>query len=550
MNGAIRVVLLAAFLFFATAGSHASYGTPQRVQQWRVVEITLASRLPHTDPFRDVDVTATFTSPKMTITRPAFWDGGNTWKIRFAPPVTGAWTYVTHASDSADKGLDGCTGRIEAAPYNGDLAIYKHGFVTVSPNHRYFTYADGTPFFYLGDTHWFAMRERFSSSNLPGAVSQFRHEVDRRVEQGFTVYQSEWMSVTRGKPAATLEEPGYDWADGITENDLPGFRNVDRKFAYLADRGLVVANAMAWRGSILGYDDEYIRRLARNWSARYGAYPVLWTMAQEVDGSYPKDQPGLDAKWQTMAEALSASDDYHHPLSAHMCNQTAAVASNSLWRDKPYHTWYAAQIQGGPLWASCARDFWEAQPTKPAILYEPQYENFWTTESGERHQGYAAFLSGFYGFGYGVAGIWDDSYSCDPPDRGTIYDKNCHVWYEELERPSATQMTYLRRFFEAIDWWKLEPCYNIADRATLDEPKFARLAFSDRATVLLLYNATVKSGVLHRLKPGASYDASWYDPRRGAYILIGVVRADDGGNCAMPEKPDANDYLLRLLREK
>ena len=31
------------------------------------------------------------------------------------------------------------------------------------------------------------------------------------------------------------------------------------------------------------------------------------------------------------------------------------------------------------------------------------------------------------------------------------------VWWESLERPGATQMGYLRKCYESVEWWKLAP---------------------------------------------------------------------------------------------
>jgi len=540
-----RYLLLTAFILMCHwAPAFAGPQKPLQVETWRVVEIPLTSAKSYADPFNDVDVTAKFKCRATTISRPAFWDGGTNWKVRFAPTSDGLWTYTTSASDTANKGLDGCRGRILARRAASGPAIFRHGFPRVSNNHRYFVYADGTPFFYLGDTHWFAMRERFATSNLPGCPSQFKLEVDTRVEEGFTVYQSEWMSAHARNPATPDQEATYNWADGINETSLPGFHNIDRKFAYLADKGMVIANAMAWRFSIVKYDDAYLRKLARYWSARYGAYPVMWTMAQEVDSVYAKDPPNIDKKWQTMALALSQSDDYHHPLTAHMCDQSVTVASKSTWRDKPYHTWFAAQLQGGPVGTKTAADFWTSEPTKPAVAYEAGYENFWSTEASNRKQAYAAYLSGFYGFGYGVAGIWDDSYSCDPPDRGTTYDKNCHVWYDALVRPSGHQMGYMRAFFETLDWWKLVPVFDVSSVATVPEPAHVRLASDGPTTVMLLANTTTQSGVLHHLEPGATYESRWFNPRMGTWQAPIRATADTSGNLALPDKPDNQDWLI------
>jgi len=80
-------------------------------ERWHPVEITLIADKTHADPFYDTDVTATFTGPGgETLVRPAFWDGGNIWKIRFAPTEVGTWAYTTTCNDPSDSGLQGQRG--------------------------------------------------------------------------------------------------------------------------------------------------------------------------------------------------------------------------------------------------------------------------------------------------------------------------------------------------------------------------------------------------------------------------------------------------------
>lgn len=548
-------VVLAILCHIALAPSGVAAASPITGTVWQAVELTFNSQVAYPRPFYDVDMTATFTGPSgVTIERPAFWDGGSSWKVRFAATKTGRWSYATKCSDKSNKGLDGRRGTIDIAPYRGDLAIYKHGFVTVSPNRRYFVYADGTPFFYLGDTHWFMMRERFDASNLPGCPSQFKRCVDVRVDQGFTVYQCQCGM--GGYPGSAIDG-NYDWhrKTGIDDRDLAGFHNVDRKIQYLAEKGMVIANAMAWRSQVLGLDDDYLRRLARNWSARYAAYPMLWTMGQEIDGASPGEDPMLVPKWQTTAEALAASDAYHHPLSAHMHEEFQVTASTSLWRDKPYHTWYAMQNisnnghlhKDGPIWNSTAKDYWDSKPTKPAIVYEDQYENWGTDVGDARINAYAPYLCGFYGIGYGVAAIWDDRHSPDfPSNQPPTLDGTCGVWYEALDRPSGVQMSYMRKFFDTLKWWTLIPRYDMDQYLTVADPHNARLASSDTTVVALLWGGG--GAVLHRLAPGIEYTASWYDPRLGQWNAIGNIRADSAGNWTVPSKPAWKDYLLVLRR--
>ena len=121
------------------------------VERWNVVEIQLNAALHYSTPYIDVeDFTATFLSPTgMSMVMPGFWDGGQTWKIRFAPTLEGIWSYQTKASDA---NLNKQTGFITCTPYTGTLAIYQHGFLKPSANNRYLTYDDGKPFYWLGDT--------------------------------------------------------------------------------------------------------------------------------------------------------------------------------------------------------------------------------------------------------------------------------------------------------------------------------------------------------------------------------------------------------------
>ena len=56
----------------------------------------------------------------------------------------------------------------------------------------------------------------------------------------------------------------------------------------MADKGLVNAEAMIVFTMDIPqnpqkYALDYMKLLGRYWAARYGAYPVLWTVAQEVD---------------------------------------------------------------------------------------------------------------------------------------------------------------------------------------------------------------------------------------------------------------------------
>ncbi len=304
-------------MFFFTNLKAADY----TVEQWRVVEISLTSSVSYTDPFNDVEVTATFTGPGgITIVRPAYWDGGTSWQIRFAPTLTGNWTMTTACTITSNTGLHNISKTIQCNAYSGSYDIYKHGFLKADASGRYFVYSDGTPFFYLGDTHWLYTHER--NSVLGG-----------------------------GSHTGKDEEPHCNFRDGFDEKDIPGFRNIDRKFKYIADKGLVHANSsICWALDPAefpeSYSEAYMYKLGKYWAARYGAYPVLWTVAQEIDKNMYKKYDSITInKWFAVGKALYENDGYHHPLTAHMENVSSTRAVDSWWRDKTYHSWWSVQWQ-------------------------------------------------------------------------------------------------------------------------------------------------------------------------------------------------------------
>ena len=80
-------------------------------QKWIATDIELTAAKTYVNPYLNQAINCQFTGPqgqKMTI--PGYWDGGQKWVIRFAPPVVGKWTYTVSAADKADAGLHNVKG--------------------------------------------------------------------------------------------------------------------------------------------------------------------------------------------------------------------------------------------------------------------------------------------------------------------------------------------------------------------------------------------------------------------------------------------------------
>ncbi len=533
-----------------------------KAETWRVSELHFTASRSYDDGGGDrvrLDVQFSHRKTGRTLTVPAFWDGGDSFVVRFAPPEAGRWTWKSTCPE--DPALHGRKGTLRCREYTGPLAIYRHGFIQARKGTKYLMYADGTPFFYLGDTHWGMYSEDLSDEH-------FKKIVRRRVEQGFTVLQSEPI----GAPFHLLD--GHVDAD-----DIPGFRKADAYYQFIADAGLVHANAEFFFATSLtrelASDDEALKALCRYWVARFGAYPVLWTLAQEIDNDSYAELGGrffdyTDNPWVKIAEYLHAADPYSHPLSGHQENAVntsvtgagtepeeshadgngvSAFLSEAV-SERTGHSWWAAQWSP-PLHETpgpeAVRDYWLS--SRPAVNYEGRYCGVWTLNFGARAQGWISFLSGFCGYGYGAADIWlyHGGFQMDI----TSFDGVEHVtpqlkaipWQEALEYPSARQMIHLKNLLESFDWWNLTPVIP-GDPVFRDASGAAVYARTERMHLLYFYGKGTQTGRISGPVPDAGMQAQWYDPRTGEYrVAANPVREADG-YWALPPKPDGQDWVL------
>jgi hypothetical protein len=342
------------------------------VQYWNLVEISLRAQANYSNPYIDVDdVSATFTSSTGTsMTMPGFWDGGQTWKIRFAPTFVGIWTYRMNASD---VGLDNHTGFITCTQYTGPLSIYQHGFLKPSTNNRYLTYADGKPFYWLGDTHWsrFSIAERFNQSNDLRFSSMFEGMIDRRIEQGFTVWKAETFANNNEQGNPPVNEGGSGWNNNEFFVDLNSafWQNIDQRIEYLANKGMVISMAQGIGRSRTSTSDEVDhKRLARYILARYGAYPTVWITAQE----FPDVRSGSCGQcWADVAADVYDLDPYKRDNSMHNAYTNLIIYHDQVW-------YGFVTLQQGHNQVNSV-DHWLAQynamPPRPILEDEANYED-------------------------------------------------------------------------------------------------------------------------------------------------------------------------------
>ena len=534
------------------------------VEKWRIFEICLESTATYANPFMDVDVKAKFKSESgRVITLWGFWDGGNSWKIRFAPTDIGAWQYVTEASNADDNGLNGVSGTISCVPYEGELEIYRHGFLKVGPQGRYLVYNDNTPFFWLGDTHWtFVTEERFHESNCSRYDSQFKGCVDKRVAQKFNVYQCNFRDGKGFSVFGRYDEYLLETDHGYQPDINFIKENVDLKMQYLADQGLVIAAGFSWGSAIVpdGQLERY-KLLAKYLVSRYGAYPVIWTLGGELPGYFGgEEEAKMTAYWREVALVTEQIDGYGALQSVHLATDRPFPA---IYQGESWYDFSMSQAGHGdmPLNAAIYSDYRQLFPTMPLVESESLYEGI---RSGEcngsrtvtpemfRRIAYLCIQNGGCGYTYGACGVWELQWEAAAP--GTFWSNwGSMAWYDGLELPGANQLTIMKDFYESIGWHRLQPIPHLVKPSREMKNPEIRAHFAPSFTadeemrIIVGYFASGRSvPVSIRTLTAESYTGHWFDPATGETSLIdNQIKPAD--NCwTIPPKPGAGDMLVVL----
>lgn len=519
-----------------------------KVTTWRPIEIELHAAVADRHYF-DRQVTVRFSHESgQVIAVPAFWAGDAEWKVRFTPNLPGGWRYSV-TSTPADSGLNSASGGLlAAAPPIDAMPVHRHGFLRPSEVGTHLEHTDGAPFFWLGDTHWRFAAEELDHANKPGWASQFRGIVDRRVEQGFTVYQSNLLSFGDGWRTSPI------WGGGVPYEDLDLeylTGDLDVRFAYIADAGLVHALGIGWNDAV-DEDPEGLARFTRYLVARYGAYPMVWTLGGETPGYEPEHRQAKLDGWRNVALAITDVDGYDHPLTAHLTNERpiAAYYQGESWFDFTLHQHGHGDLDIEPHHYV---DHLSRFPGVPLVEGESFYEGITTVEHAGRRTAtatmvrqaaYRAIQSGCCGYSYGAQGCWNGAW--DESDWATPWGSM--PWFEGIDLEGATHLGHMRRFYESIPWSELRPT-TVLQSANPVNMMFhppAVTSRTDRRVVVAYFSETsTPVGLSLTDLPDEAFRLRWFDPRRGVTIAAGEPARPVDGRISLPTKPEPGvDWVL------
>jgi hypothetical protein len=358
--------MIAALLFAAFSAVSFARLQSGEVPVWQVQEVTFEAAREYANPYVDVECWVELSGPGFKKRVYGFWDGGRTFKVRFVATQPGEWSWASGSNHPDDAGLSGGGGKFKAVAWSAaelEENPNRRGFVRASENGHALRYADGTPFFLVGDTWLAASTWRLPIKGTPPAAGYlpapgmgFEEAVDYRKRQGFNSISfisafPNWAADSRGATVANKDgvflrnawEKFGHWApnakistpDGATTtakdmhdehgnrpfavfSDREGladfdrinpqyFASLDRKMRHLSEQGFVPFletirrdNAPSWK-AYFDFNTSY-GRFVQYLIARYGAFNLIFS--------------GIHLDWIPKDFSLTA-DEFNAALTQH-----------------------------------------------------------------------------------------------------------------------------------------------------------------------------------------------------------------------------------------
>jgi len=597
-----------AFVFIAFN----TLAAPTIIHVWETQELTFTAKNSYKNPYTDVIVWIELSGPGFKKRVYGFWDGGDTFHVRLVATQPGLWTWKS-GSEPTDPGLTGNTGSFTAIDWSEkekNENPLRRGFLKPSENRHALNYADGTPYFAVGDT-WFTLggsRFKWYDDDIErpiGPTAGFKDYVRYRKAQGFNwicliaaypnwkTDDSSWHILLNDSARTTLRSAWVQYGTGSAKNvdneggrpflypgKVPGYENffpdmnrinpeyfkyLDRKIAYLNANGFIpfveVSRRDAgplwykyydWPGSYALFI-QYIY-------ARYQAYntvlsPIHLDIIRETitPENYTAAINAMEKKYgpPPFENLLSANA---HPSTLENWGEDSWVTLHQTGNKREHNNyWYLTEI-------------FNLKNPRPALNGEPYYAGYKDArgagganyargaQGGSERDNlfvrsgmYGSFLSGgLAGHVYGAEGIWGGD--IEPP-------APTHMW-DAFKWKSGEEMQYLKTFVFSIGerYQELVPLADlVSPNKTNDVLSYEGWAYCARTPDKNIFLAYFEKGCLpseiRGARPNSFYNAQWFDPRNGTWINAGggKLAASNIGIIKLPDFPGDADWGLKLI---
>ncbi len=537
-------------------------GADPEIKTWEVFEITLKSTAQAQNPYVEFlktgdqpFLTATFTgtdgrSQGKIIKVPGFWEGENTWKIRFTPPIDGTWKYETV---SQDRKMNRKKGSITVSGWTEEeknINPARRGFMVVNGSDprkgRYFTYTDGTPVLWIADTwwDWTNSRIRFGS---------FKKLADTRAEQGYNIGQLFFAGNGWGRESSLLD-PSF------REPKLEQIRKIEEMIRYANSKGITVWIHAWWSRENIdkSIGDENITRWWRYVVHRLHAFNVIWVLAGEYNmnnyGGFPL------SFWNRVGDIIKDEDPYDRITGAHPTPpmwsggaeapqwSTAEAVHNQKWLD------YNQSQTGHARWCNelipeIISRAYRMAPAKPAVVTEPWYEFIEgnPTAMDIRFAAWSSVMSGAAGHTYGGGHTWRVHLPERPTGIGS-WPMDTSLSVNTLIYPGAVSVGFMGKYLRKLEWWKLEPHPELV----LENPSPFCLADPGNEYLFYLrYGGSIKVD-LSSQKPSDEFEYRWTDLVNSLDSRSGKIKGGSVVEIKCPEDypgvVNFKDWVLHLKK--
>lgn len=430
------------------------------------------------------------------------------------------------------------------------------GPVKVAPGGHYLQYADGTPFFWLGDTGW----ELFHRLNL----KEIERYLENRSSKGFTVIQAALLAEFDGLriPNQNGDLPLIN--EDVTKPNEKYFRFVDSVVTMARTKNLIMGLLPTWGDKVtprwgagpVVFDSVNAYQYGMWLGKRYGGFNnIVWILG----GDRPplKDSADWRPIWRQMARGLLESTGGkafigYHPQGG--SNSTSVYLHNEPW----LHINMMQSGHGGghdvPVWNWVTRDY-AMQPAKPTLDAEPNYEdhpvnpwpkydpaNGYFRDHDVRKQTYRSVFAGACGVTYGHHSVWQ---FYNPKEEKINYADR--YWTEAIDRPGAYQVGYLRYLVQSRPQLSRVPDQTLIAAGQGEKGDYIT-AYRDTAnSFAMIYlprgrNIAVHMGFL-KSKQVAVW---WFNPRNGQATKIGLKDKAALMSFTPPTQDGENDWVLVL----
>jgi len=513
-------------IFIMCLGMKPNVLFPFEVHVWQMQEIVLEAEEEYENYYTDITCWIDLEGPDFSKRIYGFWDGGDTFKVRIVATAPGEWKWISGSNQADDSGLNGHSGAFTAVTWTEaekQENPNRRGFVRSTPNGHALQYADGTPFFMVGDT-WLAgatwrlpfRGEPAPENYIPGPGVGFEDAVAFRKNQGYNSVSMiacfpNWESDIHASTYAdsngiyvrnAWEKFGYYTPDSqLTAKDMrdefgnrpfrmshehPGvadynhikpeyFQSLDKKMQHLSDEGFVPLLETVRRDMGPTWDayydfNETYARYVQYLISRYGAYNFIFS--------------GIHLDWIPDEYSLTA-DQFNEALTFHLETYGpppfgqlhTVLINNSTYRqfghdeECPWLTMHSVGNKPRNHGFYPALDtLFHLEPPYPAINFEPYYtgwDHMINKPGGERppanspRDNYFARAQ-MYGsvLSGGLSGHVHGTAAYDITTTGEPEGARPHIW-EALKYESGTHMQHLREFVlsEGNKYQQLRPVH-------------------------------------------------------------------------------------------